>query len=247
MASRSTYIMVDRNLRMWRWFKTPNTLQVWLWLLMSANIEDHDFQNETIHRGELATSRQAIMNATGLTEQQVRTALKHLKLTGEITVQQRANYQVISIVSYDIYQSQLTGKTTGNQPANNRLSTGQDPAINRLSTGKQPQSNNIISKEVKNEKNICVDPPATETQEKTPSANEVIGYFAAKGRSRQDADKFFLYNQGKGWRIGRTRITDWESVADMWIAGNPDTNPATGYDPHPELDDFGRPIQPKYK
>ena len=239
MASRSTYIMVDRNLRMWRWFKTPNTLQVWLWLLMSANIEDHDFQNETIHRGELATSRQTIMNATGLTEQQVRTALKHLKLTGEITVQPRANYQVISIVSFDIYQTPLTGKLPGNQPADNRLSTG-----------KQPQSNNIISKEVKNEKNeknMCVDPPAAETHKKTPSANEVIGYFAVKERSRQDAEKFFAYNQSKGWRIGKTHITDWQSVADMWIAGNADTNPPTGYDPHPELDDFGRPIQPKYK
>lgn len=246
MADKSSWVKIDRNITKWRWFKATNTFHVWMWLILSANIEDHDFQHETIHRGEIATSRKSIMNATGLTEQEVRTALNHLKSTGEITVQQRANYQVISIVSYDIYQSQLTGRTTGNQPAINRPLTGDQPASNRQSTGDQPQSKNIRNKEVKNEKNICVDPPAAETQEKTPSANEVIGYFAAKGRSRQDADKFFLYNQGKGWRIGRTRITDWESVADMWIAGNPDTNTPAGYDPHPELDDFGRPIKPRF-
>ena len=239
MADKSTYVKVDRNIRQWRWFKSSTTLQVWLWLILSANIEDHDFRHETIHRGELATSRKTIMEATGLTEQQVRTALEHLKSTGEITTRQGANYQVISIVSYDLYQSQSTGNAPGKQPASNRLSTG-----------KQPQSKNIRAKEVKNEKNVCVPhtPPSAATH-KTPSANEVAAYFAARGRSQQDADKFFAYNQARGWMVGRTRITDWVPVADMWIAGNADAQQVNdpNYDPHPELDDFGRPIKPEYQ
>lgn len=226
VAEKSTFVKIDRNIRQWRWFKDGNTLMVWLWLILSANIEDHDFRNETIRRGEIATSRRTIMRETGLTEMQVRTALNHLKSTGEITVRYGSNYQVITIVQYDQYQSKLSEERTGKQPARNRVVTG-----------RQPQSKNTRTEEGKNEKNMCV---ATHI----PSNAEIEAFFQARGRSAADAAKFRLYNSSKGWKVGKTPIADWQSVAEMWIAqGGEAAAPAPG----PELDAFGRPIKPRYE
>lgn len=247
MADRSTWVKLDRNIIKWRWYRSANTVRVFIHLILTANIEDHDFENVVIHRGELATSLRSLNEQLGISTQSVRTALEHLKTTGEITCKSYNKFQVISIEKYDQYQMTLTSKSTANQQATNNQLTNNQQANNTQTTNNQQQSKNIRNKEVKNEKNMCVDPPTAETHKKSPSANEVIGYFAVKGRSRQDAEKFFTYNQARNWKMGRTRIADWQSVADMWIAGNPDTSPPAGYDPHPELDDFGRPIQPKYK
>lgn len=123
MADTSTYVKLDRNLLNWRWWKNRNTLQVFLWLLCRANIVDHDFEGETIHRGEVATSLGSIGNACGLTIMQVRTTIQHLKLTGEITSRKTPHYQVITIVNYNRYQDNITGKKAVNQQANNKQIT----------------------------------------------------------------------------------------------------------------------------
>ena len=137
MAEQSTFIKIDRNILRWRWFKNTNTLIVFIWLLIEANVSDHDFEKTTIHRGQVATSVRSIGIACGLTTQEVRTALSHLKSTGEITINSCNRYQVITIVNYKLYQDIPTNKSTIKQQTNNK----------RL-TNKQQQYKNI-----KNDKN----------------------------------------------------------------------------------------------
>ena len=118
MAEKSTYIKLDRNMTQWRWWKNRNTLQVFVWLLISANISDHEFEHEIIKRGEVATSLETIGKSCSLTIREVRTALGHLKSTGEIASRQRPHYQVISILNYSKYQDGATGRSTGYRQAN---------------------------------------------------------------------------------------------------------------------------------
>jgi hypothetical protein len=141
MADKSTFIKLDRNITKWRWYKNGNTMRVFLHLLIEANIEPHPFENIVINRGELATSYDKIANTLNLTNQQVRTAIQHLKSTGEITTKKYPKFQVISIVGYSYYQDKSTGKSTGKQQS-----------INSQSTGKQQQLKNIKkNKEYKEE------------------------------------------------------------------------------------------------
>lgn len=81
------------------------------------------FMGVQIGRGELATSYKSLSEQTGMSVQNVRTALNHLKLTGEITSGQHSKFSVISIVNYDLYQSQLTSKLTSSQQAANKQLT----------------------------------------------------------------------------------------------------------------------------
>lgn len=116
------WIKIDRNLLKWRWFSDAPTLVVWIYLLLQANYEDRDFRTITIHRGELVRSQAQIAADTGLSIQNVRTALSHLKETGELTVNQQGRIVVISIPNYDRYQAiqqETNSQLTANQQTTN--------------------------------------------------------------------------------------------------------------------------------
>ena len=138
MAEKSTFIKLDRNIIKWRWYKDINTFKVFIHLLIIANIVDNGFEAIIIHRGQAAKSYRTIADETGLTEMQVRTAIKHLKCTGEVTQAVHPKYSVFTLVNYEKYQD-VTRNLTGKQQADNKQVTG-----------KQQQSKNIRIKEEKN-------------------------------------------------------------------------------------------------
>ena len=127
MSEKSTFIKLHRNILSWRWYKNPNTMRLFIHLILSANIKNNDFQNIVIHRGEIVTSYHSLASALDMSIQEIRTA-------GEITVKKYSKFQVITVVNYGLYQDVSTGKSTdkstGNQQAVNRQSTGNQQAIN---------------------------------------------------------------------------------------------------------------------
>lgn len=157
MAEQSTYIKIDRNLKRWRWFRNRNTLQVFLLLLMDANIVDHEFEHEIIHRGEVATSLRTLCMSTGLSIREIRTAISHLKSTGEVTSRSCNRYQVFTIVNYDKYQDKRQAKGQADRQASDKQATS-----------KRQQYKNI--KNDKNGKNII--PPKSPKGDLTPSGEK---------------------------------------------------------------------------
>jgi len=139
MAEKTTWIKIDRNILNWRWFTDRNTLQVFLWLLLNANIKPNGFMGVTVKRGEVATSYKTIASQSKMTENQARTAIQHLKTTGEITVTKHSKFSVISIVNYDLYQ--------GQNPVNGPDRTQSRPSHVPVTS---QQSKNIRKKERKN-------------------------------------------------------------------------------------------------
>lgn len=139
MAEKSTWIKIDRNILNWRWFTDRNTLQVFLWLLLNANIKPNGFMGTTVKRGEVATSCKTIASQSKMTENQARTAIQHLKTTGEITITRHSKFVVISIVNYDLYQ----GQNQITNPIKTQSNHNQNPITSQ-------QSKNIRKKERKN-------------------------------------------------------------------------------------------------
>lgn len=113
------FITLERKICAWRWFREPNTLVVFLYLILQANYEPHDFENITIQRGQIATSYPSIAKNTGLSIKSVRTAIKHLIETGEVAVSKYPRYSVYTVVCYDKYQDkrQSVGQAKGRQGA----------------------------------------------------------------------------------------------------------------------------------
>lgn len=136
------FIKLYRKFTDWEWYDDINTCRVFIHLLIKANYKDKKWRGIDIKRGQYLTSRNNLIQETGLTEQQIKTSLKRLKSTNEITSQSTNNYTIISITNYDLYQET-------NQPDNQQL-TSEQPATNQqLTTTKE--SNNI--KKEKKEKN----------------------------------------------------------------------------------------------
>ena len=142
MAEISTFIKLDRNITKWRWYQDANTTRLFIHLLLNANIEPHDFQKITIQRGELATSYASLSRDLGLSVKNVRTALEHLKATGEVAVTKQPKFQVISIVNYSKYQDKPASKTAGNRQASGNQTAGNRQQLKNIKNIKNEKNNN---------------------------------------------------------------------------------------------------------
>ena len=130
---REGYILIDRNILDWKWWKNHNTLIVFLWLLLKAQFHESHWGGVQINRGQVATSMKNIESDNQLSRQQVRTAISNLKSTGEITITRHSKFLVFTIANYDKYQS-LTIKPTKKQQSNNHQITINQPHTNTYNT-----------------------------------------------------------------------------------------------------------------
>lgn len=120
------YIKLHRKILDWQWFNDSNTFRLFIYLLLTANIEDKMWQNVKVNRGQLITSREHLAQATSLSVQQVRTSLNKLKSSQEITIKTTNKYTLITIVKYNDYQDSIQNNNqqiTNKQPTNNQQIT----------------------------------------------------------------------------------------------------------------------------
>ena len=78
------YIKLYKKMLDWEWYDDPNTMRVFLHCLLRANWKPGSWHGINYSAGEFITSLQTLAVETCLTVSQVRTAISHLKMTGEI-------------------------------------------------------------------------------------------------------------------------------------------------------------------
>lgn len=120
-------IALWRKFLNWEWYTDVNTKTVFLHLLLTANWKDKKWKGILIKRGQRWTSRSTLAQETGLSEQNIRTALGHLKATGEITIESTKKGMLINVEKYSHYQIQSYGT---NQQSNQQLTKSQ-PQLNK--------------------------------------------------------------------------------------------------------------------
>ena len=99
------FIKVDRKILKWEWWGDINTCRLFLYMLISAYWKDGKYKGKDIFRGSFPSTLPQLAIDTNLTENEVRTAIKHLKSTGEITVKSHAKYSIYTVNNYNEYQS----------------------------------------------------------------------------------------------------------------------------------------------
>ena len=120
------FIKLHRKLLEWEWFDDANTLKLFIYCLCRANWEEGSWHGITYHPGEFITSLPKLSESTKLSLQEVRTALKHLKSTGEITDKGYNKFRIITVNNWDLYQGdnrQTNRQLTDNQQTTNRQLT----------------------------------------------------------------------------------------------------------------------------
>jgi hypothetical protein len=117
------FIVIDRKILEWEWYKKSNTKDLFLHMLWKANWKDGKFQGIDIPRGSFVSSYPRLSDELGLTVNEIRTALKHLLSTGEITVKAYTKFSVFTVNNYCSYQdinSQITDCST-DKPQSNHI------------------------------------------------------------------------------------------------------------------------------
>lgn len=99
------YIKLDQKILSWGWYKNVNTFKLFLHLLLKANCEDIKIQGIEIPRGSFISSYQTLASETGLTVQNVRTALNNLKSTGELIIDPHSTFSIFTLKNYGDYQT----------------------------------------------------------------------------------------------------------------------------------------------
>ena len=94
--SKGTYINVFRKMLNWGWYTDTVTKAVFLHILLKANYKPNEYKGHVIPRGACVFGRKSWAKELNLTEQQIRTAIKHLKSTNEITTKATNKFTIIS-------------------------------------------------------------------------------------------------------------------------------------------------------
>ena len=183
-------------------FKNPKLLQPFLYCLLKASHDDREqLVGDSIVQlkpGQLATGRNALSEATGLTSQNIRTALKKLENLGILTIKPTNKFSIISITNWDSYQ-QTNQQVTSSQPTTN-----------------QPANHKQEVKNLKNDKK-----KENTVRFAPPPLSDVTNYFNDRGCYDQlQAAKFIDFYESKGWMVGKNKMKDWKAAVRTWVGRN---------------------------
>lgn len=141
-------VLIHRSITAWEWYKDIPTRVLFEHLIFTVSWKDGKFRGETVHRGERVCSLPTLEEETGLSIQQLRSAIKKLEKTGEITRRQIQGKTVLSVVNFQKYQK-INRQLTDEQQTSNRQSTDDSAQENegfsvveeKSATDKQQTSN----------------------------------------------------------------------------------------------------------
>ena len=120
------WIKLHRKLLEWEWYDEPNTFRLFIHCLLKVNHKDKSYRGQLVKSGTFLTSRELLSEETGLTERQVRTSLKRLEMTNELTINSTRKGTVIQVVKFKEYQivdQQGDQQTTNKRPTSDQQTT----------------------------------------------------------------------------------------------------------------------------
>lgn len=203
MPQLNGFVVLHRSLLKWGWHSDPATGWLFINLILLASHTPTEWKGIKLDRGQLITGRKSLAAQTGLSEQSIRTALNHLKSTGEITIESTNKYSLITIVNYRKFQDMPKEPTS----TSTSTSASSQPATNHIVTNKQDKQDNIY----------VADAPVTKKTKRfiPPDVEEVAAYCREIGSS-VDPHYFVNYYESNGWKVGRNQMKSWRAALKNW-------------------------------
>lgn len=112
---RDGWFKLYRSMEDWEWYKDSVVKAVFLDLLIRAQWEPVTCRGVDLEPGQLITGRKELAGRLGLSEEQVRRALRVLKASQQITIKPTNKFSVVTIENWSLYQSD-DKKTTNKRP-----------------------------------------------------------------------------------------------------------------------------------
>ena len=198
MGGLNGFVKLHRKMIEWGWYSDCVVKDVFLHILMVAAFKPGQYLGHEIQPGQAVIGRKKLADELGFSEQQVRTALKKLECTGEITLFSTNKFTIATVENWAFYQ--------GDDFDNNQQSTNNQPTNNQQITNNQPHLKNV--KNVNNVKNV-------KKYAIPPTADEVKAYCIERGNT-VDVDMFMSFYESKGWYVGKNKMKDWKAAVRTW-------------------------------
>ena len=220
------YIKLSRKILEWEWYSDINTKVLFLHMLLKANWKKGRFQGVEIPRGSFASSLNNLSEETGLSIQNVRTCIKRLKTTGEITVIQHSKFSVFTIINYCAYQDTNTDSnnyvTQSQQGINTDLTTIEEGKKERRKEYNNSFSNEKLS--TKNEENERIFVTIRELY------NSVCGSYPRLAKMSQSRKKAIHARLRTGYTIDDFSVLFKKAEASDFLKGKNNRNWSADFD-----------------
>ena len=197
------YVRLYRKMVEWGWYSDSVVKDVFLHLLMIAAWKPGKYLGHQIKPGQAIIGFQKLAADLGFTTQQVRTAIKKLESTGEITRFPTNRFSIVTIENWEFYQGDTEDankQITNNQQTNNKQITNNQQTNNTIL--KRKEGNKVKRKE--------------EREGIPPTLEEVQEYCIRRG-NMIDPEHFMDYYQTRGWRLNNgKKMKDWKACIRTW-------------------------------
>lgn len=197
----SGYIKLYRSLLNWEWYDDINTKTVFLHLLLTVNIAKRQWHGITVPCGSRVCSYAVLASETRLSVDKVRTAIKHLEATGEITRYKYPKCTVFTVNNYDKFQN-----------------------VPSISPGDYQDSPEVVPKSSQQNKKIEEDKEDNylsfldaEKEKNAPPTFEEVQKYAEENGIETDLKRFYTYYEQHQWKTKNgDDITDWTATLRYW-------------------------------
>lgn len=104
MNTENSWIKLPRKFMNWQWYQDAKMVHLYLYLLLNANIEDNYYFGICIQRGECLVSLTTLESDTGISRMSLKTCLKRLKESREISYRKLNKGRIIVLSNFSMFQ-----------------------------------------------------------------------------------------------------------------------------------------------
>lgn len=202
------YVKLYRKLVQWEWYKDNVVKSLFLHCLISASFKDFSWMGNILKAGQFITSVKHLSEELGFSTQQIRTALKKLESTGELTSKSTNKFTIITVNKWEDYQSD---EEPSNTQSNNPITNEQQTNNNQITNNQQHRKNVKNVKNVKKSNNACAC-----AHTRVPQLSEILS-FIAENNLNVNGEDFFNHYEDNGWvtKAGKP-VTNWKQLVRVW-------------------------------
>lgn len=206
------FIKIDRKLLESDIFTRPRKAQqfrVWMYLLMNAayEIKDNDkikrYGVDHLEPGQLIRTKNTISHDLGLTENQVRTALRYLEKSGMITSSRTGKVMLITIVNWGVYQSSKNVPEQDSDKKQNRKKSRPETAKSPVSEPQTKKYKEVYPTDIKEEKEKTA---AAEEEDVGPDGFGEI----PEGWTEENEADFKMMYEDNDWKTRKKWAAYWK-------------------------------------
>ncbi len=147
MNRANGFITLSRKILDWEWVDDDAVFSCFVKLLLAVNHKDSKWHNIVIKRGSIVGSTETLCDGLRMKRTTFKRCRKILQECGAIEVYvQKNQYQMITVVNYDKYQSLCSvGRKTTHKPTNRKTGKKTDRATTIEQGAVKKRSSNLHS------------------------------------------------------------------------------------------------------